>query len=96
MEKITNLITMVDFVLKQAKSPIHRIDVAFNCIQYANFLDQPTRKNMFYSESKLFDTNISDEQITRALEKHDKVEDILKDWGFKLTETAIKEIYGNA
>lgn len=41
------LIQMTTFVLEQAKSPIHRIDVAFNCIKYAKFLKQPLTLGMF-------------------------------------------------
>ncbi|MDE5526642.1 hypothetical protein [Elizabethkingia meningoseptica] len=41
------LIPMTTFVLEQAKSPIHRIDVAFNCIKYAKFLLQPLTLGMF-------------------------------------------------
>lgn len=38
---------MTDFVLEQAKYPIHRTDVAFNCIQYAKFLKEPLTIGMF-------------------------------------------------
>ncbi|RBA36146.1 hypothetical protein [Elizabethkingia anophelis] len=41
------LIPMTTFVLEQSKSPIHRIDVAFNCIKYAKFLSQPLTLGMF-------------------------------------------------
>lgn len=41
------LLSMTDFVLEQWKSPIHRIDVAFNCIRYAQFLKQPLKLEMF-------------------------------------------------
>ncbi|MDV3508976.1 hypothetical protein CMU89_17010 [Elizabethkingia anophelis] len=41
------LIQMTTFVLEQAKSPIHRVDVAFNCIKYAKFLSQPLTLGMF-------------------------------------------------
>lgn len=41
------LISTTDFVLEQAKLPIHRIDVAFNSIEHAKKLKRELKKSMF-------------------------------------------------
>ena len=92
-----HLIPMTDFVLQQSKI-VYRLQKKVlifteEVVSYAEFLKQPTRKDMFYGDKKLFVTNLSDGKIAIALERHHLVEDLLKDWGFKLTGYAESQIF---
>jgi hypothetical protein len=93
------LLSMTDFILEQNNIYYNNYDVLLSSIiQYAKFLKQPLKLEMFKGDDSIFIFHCAFDVFTESDMEDSIIEDLLSDDfdSYILNDSAIKRIFGKA